>query len=291
MSLISRILWGRGTAQAGARQAAARAAPFFSSGVGTGQGLRKGFSGPMGKRSVVSDLAIGAGIAGAGLVGGALMQNRGDLARSYYGDQEYQNKFRGYFETSASVIRGAGIGFGAARAMGFSFMRTAQKYGKGVRNYSVGRKIAKKYSETSQRDWPIFKRRPNDAFFERKRAIAKRITTKNNPFFMAPARLAIGGGLLAGTATAVLGNPVGALGITAATTAAGLAPLALRHIRPVSIGAAAFTAGAAAGYGRSAHTAAEGSIESFDYNSSGVMSRLNYSTAGLTQALHNNRKG
>ena len=59
---------------------------------------------------------------------------------------------------------------------------------------------------------------------------------------------------------------------------------------PVGVAAATIATGAAIGGSIPAPAAAEGNIEEVMYNKTSPVRKLTYSTAGLVQSIHNNRR-
>jgi hypothetical protein len=98
-----------------------------------------------------------------------------------------------------------------------------------------------------------------------------------------------------GAAGLTLGLTLGAEPTTiAATAAAGLAIKSAgfikRHPAGVALTAATLTSGAAIGMNITPSPAAEGNIEEIVPARQSAVRRLNYSTAGLVQSIHNNRR-
>lgn len=96
----------------------------------------------------------------------------------------------------------------------------------------------------------------------------------------------------------VIDNPLGSfltgVGITVGAAAALRPMTALKFVRsaavPVGVAAATIATGAALGGSIPAPAAAEGNIEEVMYNKTSPVRKLNYSTAGLVQSIHNNRR-
>ena len=96
----------------------------------------------------------------------------------------------------------------------------------------------------------------------------------------------------------VIDNPLGSfltgVGITVGAAAALRPMTALKFVRsaavPVGVAAATIATGAAIGGSIPAPAAAEGNIEEVMYNKTSPVRKLNYSTAGLVQSIHNNRR-
>lgn len=107
-------------------------------------------------------------------------------------------------------------------------------------------------------------------------------------------------GSILGTAAAVGGagailypEPMTAIALTAgigtimAPKAVGFA---LRHKAAVAVAGATVATGAAIGMNTPRYAAAEGNIQEVNYARQSATQKLNYSTAGLVQAIHNNRR-
>lgn len=104
--------------------------------------------------------------------------------------------------------------------------------------------------------------------------------------------------LVGATAEPVLNDPVASfltgVGVVAGTAAIMKPVSAMKFVRkaaiPVGATAATIATGAAIGSNIPAPAAAEGNIEEAVYNRTSPVRKLNYSTAGLVQSIHNNRR-
>jgi hypothetical protein len=63
----------------------------------------------------------------------------------------------------------------------------------------------------------------------------------------------------------------------------------VKHRAPIAAAGVAIGAGAAIGMSVPSPAAAEGQIESIQYDKQSPIQKLNYSTAGIVQSIHNNR--
>ena len=207
-------------------------------------------------------IPAGVAIGGTQLAAYAL-EKRAEERRAFYGEGTYSARYGTSAETAASLVRGTGmaVGFGSLLGITPSVRRT-------VSNLTAPGQFG---------------------------ATAKRLGKKA---FKAGAIIG-GPALLLGPVAA---DPVGTTAIGAGITTAAVAALMpkttfkiIKKIAPTTtlVGASA-AAGAAVGT-RMEPAAAEGRITSFEAGGSGqrqksVVSRLNYSTAGMLQSIHNNRK-
>ena len=94
-------------------------------------------------------------------------------------------------------------------------------------------------------------------------------------------------------AVALYPEPMTAIALTAgigALAAPGAVGFALRHKAALGVAAATVATGAAIGMNTPQYAAAEGNIQEVNYARQSATQKLNYSTAGLVQAIHNNRR-
>ena len=96
-----------------------------------------------------------------------------------------------------------------------------------------------------------------------------------------------------GTAAVLAPDPMITIGTSVALGAA-MAPravgFALRHKAALGVAGATVATGAAIGMNMPQYAAAEGNIQEVNYARQSATQKLNYSTAGLVQAIHNNRR-
>jgi hypothetical protein len=127
------------------------------------------------------------------------------------------------------------------------------------------------------------------------------------PMMSAKAMLGYGAATAIATSAAsgVIGDPIGSLvtgvgvvlgaktlftPIKTGKQLLGAGKFVVKNIAPIGAGVATIATGAAIGANIPAPAAAEGTIEEAVYNKSSPIQKLNYSTAGLVQAIHNNRR-
>jgi len=95
---------------------------------------------------------------------------------------------------------------------------------------------------------------------------------------------------LAGTGAAyVASNPIGTAVVTGGLAGIMKGGFIVKHRVPIAAAGVAIGAGAAIGMNVPAPAAAEGQIESIQYDRQSPIQKLNYSTAGIVQSIHNNR--
>ena len=200
------------------------------------------FSTSLGRRAMVAGGYIGAGYAGS-----ALLQNRAELARSYYGDKEYDSRFKGYHEYASGASKLLGYVAGGLTMLG-------QEPISGTLKGAANLVSPKKFKGTLA------------------------------------ARGLLGAGVFAMGASAMVNYPGATIASTAIPTAYAARKLLFATKGMTATIAGGMAAGAAFSMNRPMYPAAEGNITDVQYNRSSVVSRMNFSTAGLTQALYNNRK-
>jgi len=236
--------------------------------------------GMLGSTSIGGRLAIAGAFLGAGLGASAVIQNQADLKRAYYGKQRYDS----YYGGGADILSGAAVLGGAWYGTMGLLGRDPISRLKGTYNWWLGggrAKAAHPFTPTAQKNKLKF-------------------TPRFNVFSIAPLGVFLTGGtdptILAGAAgaAAVLGlarlgiktkNIARRFGATAQGTLGGLGV-------STAIAGAGFAGGAVVATRYSNPAAESSNILSFDAGvRESVTQRLNYSTAGLTLALHNmNRK-
>jgi hypothetical protein len=310
-----------------------------------------------------------AGFYAAGQIGGAFIENRAEMQRSYRGEESYTAMYGTSAQTAASLVRGAGTILGIQSLLGVNpvqgtikgvgdyrkFRRANAVYKRAVKREAsyakLGRPVApgatdpirqtagaraarraearggrrRARSERRQQELNIRKearlaskgpgsrratereylnrgsvvpRSPQRKYAQDRlaRADKRRLRHQNfltginaSPLSYAGLGLAAGVGVIAGA-----DNPY-ALGITAGIGAIGIAAspvgrfIARNPLESVAT-AGVLTAGAAVGMSRQHYVAAEGNISDVSYARESPVSKLNYSTAGLVQSIHNNRR-
>lgn len=175
----------------------------------------------LGKRS-----ALGAGMAGAGMVGSYFVGKRGEQQKAYYGQAEFDRRFKGRHDLAGAALTTAGFAAGGITALGY-------------------------------------------------RGIGGRIGLA-----------AVG---LGAVGLATVASPGSAIGLMVGGSAIMARKMLWNNRGAVGVAAGAAAVGGAFGYSKPIYPAAEGNITSAQHG--GTVSRMNFSTAGLTMALHNNRHG
>lgn len=198
--------------------------------------------------------SIAAAYLGIGYGAAALNDMRASSLKAYYGNKEYDKRFHGYMDTTSSILRGIGlVGAGAA-------MFRQDPISTGLSKLSGKTKLTKTSLIT---------------------------------------RLGIAGGIIGAGASWSLAHPAAAIGTTLATAAIppiamGLSRLrsgkSLGSLKTLGLGSSFIAAGAATSLSRTSYPAAESSNVDIQHDGSSAIDRLNYSTAGLTFALHRNRR-
>lgn len=263
-------------------------------------------------------LGVGYGLA-------AINDVRAASLRSYYGNKEYDSRFRGYVDNTSALLRGVGI-LGAGAAM---FKADPVSTIGSISKKYINRSIAKAelagtkgyLSRAESRYSSVYRPTTPDSatgtilgrsidqgiqdFFLKKsidrsrNAIANTLPKRiknNNPYSIGLlGRLGIAGGVAAGAASYALNNPVGTVAGVAATTIGGsllaMGPVKAAGIsKSLLIGGGAMAAGATMAGMRTPYAASESSNSDIQHDGSSTIDRLNYSTAGLTFALHRNRR-
>jgi len=251
--MLSRLAGLAGRAQA--RAMGARAALFGAGGIKSKLGLTAGYLGA------------------AGLTN-AYISHVADIKRGYYGDSRYESYYGQGAENLSSLVTFGGIAAGAGALMGrdpISRARGTYRYWVNEGSGVSGRALLNSPSVSGG----VKNRIRATPRFGALQAIAYSSLVVGTPATQNP-ELALG----------ALGLMGAGLAIKGASKATGLPGVGFA----ASIGAASL--GGYIGYRhttRNPNPAAEGNITSFNENS--VVSKMNWSTSGLTLALHrNNRK-
>lgn len=250
----------------------------------------------IGKKTAISRLGqrvVGAaGFIGAGYVGGALLEHEADVERTRRGTSEYEAVYGTSLETAATTSRVAGYVLGARHLLRG---RRSEQIG---RAYTKRARMVPKRMETRVGHTDVLeftgKMEPNYTQLNRLTARYRKIGLKKGyakRFTESPPRVlrsrtakpkSLARGLLTlGYTLPIVGEAVGAVSSLVKRDYVSSAGWA-------SVGAAT-VAGAYIGTNTARYPAAEGNITEIQDQSS-VVRKLNYSTAGLTQALHYNRK-
>jgi len=314
-----------------------------------------------------------AGFYAAGRLGGALIENRAEMQKSYLGEEEYTSKYGTSAQTAASIVRGAGTFLGIESLLGVNpvqgtiagfkqfkqfrkasavFKRArrreatyakisrpasptataplrptakvrasrraeaAARSGRNQRNRTARRqdqlnrrkdtKLRSRTGPGSQQEFlnrgSIVPRSPQRKYAQTRLARAeKRLEStatylrgvNSTPLATAAVVGAVGTiGLSQADTPFGLGVTAGALGLGLSITplGKGIGKFVSKYPAESLAGVGALTAGAAIGMRRSHYASAEGNIEDVSYERESATSKLNYSTAGLVQSIHNNRR-
>ena len=240
---------------------------------------------------------------GAGYGGAAYIEQKGYEARNYYGSDRYDAYFGSGFSSLAGTAKVAGMFYGASALVSrdpIARVMNTYKYNKA--------KITNAYTKMTapidmSMGFPI--RQPVPMKYSSSDIKNLKSAPRVGPLQAAAWSSALGvpalGSvyLLGWMGATTVGGVRGRMskGKTAASAVMGYAGNMVGKTA-VSLGRAGRAGVVAAGAGylgytvgtRNNNTTAEGTITEFDrYNSAGV-SRMNFSTAGLVQALHNNNR-
>ena len=265
-------------------------------------------AGIFGAGGLTSKLLLTGGYVGAGALASAYIGKQADMKRAYYGESRYNSYYGNGAENLAGVASGVGMFFGTMALLGrdpVSRLRGSYRYwrdaglgrldaGQGVSQFAgrsgrsllqdpgVSQTIKAKISSTPRMGMPLT---PTKSLF--KNVVAEAAGWARQGLTYA----AMGGSVA--YSPEVIGY--GAGGAALIMGGAGLLKLNKKTGLPILGSFASTTAAIGAGVGtahyvntRKAHQAAEGNIVGFSENN--VIERMNWSTAGLVQALHRNRK-
>jgi hypothetical protein len=309
-----------------------------------------------------------AGFYAAGQVGGAFIENRAEMQRSYMGEQAYTSQYGTAAGTAASIVRGAGTFLGIESLLGINpvqgaiagakqfkkFRRASAVYGRARRREATYARISRPVSPTatapirptatsrasrraeatarsgrtprtraerrqqqlnarkeaqlrgSQQEYlsrgSVVPRSAQRKYAQGRLTRAQKRLEKTGAFIGGVHTIPLGTAIIAGAAGAsVLGaadSPFGlgmaiasvGLGLTLSPAGKAIGKFVTKYPVESIAGAGALTAGAAIGLSRQHYAAAEGNIEDVSYARESATSKLNYSTAGIVQSIHNNRR-
>jgi len=121
-------------------------------------------------------------------------------------------------------------------------------------------------------------------------SLTSRLGKMRSPYTGLGQRLGVG--LVAGAATGgfLAGHSPTLMATIPASAVLGIGSLWWKFKGPMTVGMGAIGLGAASSAGRPMYPAGESGNISVSHNKQSTVARLNYDTAGLTQALHNNRR-
>lgn len=231
--------------------------------------------------------ALPASYVGAGYVGSYLIGKSSENARAYYGEKEYQDRFKGYHEYAQGVSKVLGyLGGGAAlfKADPISIVSNFRNIGK----YNKYRKVATRDAFSDK--WA---RGMQTGTHNRDRIVsmAEDRMKQYSPYKgMWATRAVIGTAALGAAGGIALANPLATAASTAVLGAIPAARLIKNNIGGTALIAGGIGLGAGFAMNRPIYPAGEGNITNVSYDRSSTVNRLNYSTAGLVQALYSNRK-
>lgn len=255
-----------------------------------------------------SKAALAGGLVGAGMAGSYLIGKEGDAKRAYYGQREYDKRYNGAFDVAAGLATTAGIVAGGLSTLGVanvlkpSVWKARGKAKAVIKARSGGTSFMQDFTRSAQGLGHRPLRDKSSVV-----ASAERRLKQNSLQPGLAGRLGLVAGV-AGAGTVGFGmsfaqDPMGFIGSGVAMGALASAGIHKwskgkygafafigRHPAAVGIGVGAAAAGGAFGAGRPAYATSEGNIISAEHESESVVSKMNYNTAGLTLALHNNRR-
>lgn len=324
-----------------------------------------------------------AGFYAAGQIGGAFIENRAEMQRSYRGEESYTAMYGTSAQTAASIVRGAGTFLGVQSLLGINPIQEGVATVKRFKNFRIARAVQKravqreatyaklgrpvapgsapvpepirqtagaraarraearggrrrarserrqqelnrrkearleskgpgsrkaiereterKYLNT-QREYlnrgSVVPRSPQRIYAQNRLKRANQRLEASNIFganFVAAGGIAAAAGFATGSLYMGLPATVALTAlVTEAPKAFPMTRAAARFIAKYPLESVAtagvLTAGAAVGMTRQHYSAAEGNISDVSYARESPVSKLNYSTAGLVQSIHNNRR-
>lgn len=241
----------------------------------------------LGSGSLRSRAGKGAAYLGAGMGAAAYIEHAANIKKNYYGQERYDS----YYGSGAETLAGGAKMLGAWYGLGALFGR--DPISRGINSF----KYRKAQLASTSFDVGTLSFRPKASRYSS--SDIKNLSQKPR---LGPRHLALYGAAAMGGGTVspeVMGGTLIGAGvlsggaIVGAMGYGGTKLLGARGMLHAGVGAGIIGGAGALGYSvatRNNNPAAEGSITSFDrYNSSGVR-RMNFSTAGLVQALHNNNR-
>ena len=226
-----------------------------------------------------------------GLVGAGYIMHKGKEMENYYGSSRYNSYYGQGRETAAGLSAGAGLFYGVMS------MLHKDPYSRIKTSFNFWTKERKLLSTASPVKEAMMRNSPGLGI-----GWGKSFTSKAASFMVGASRVSTWTSMVSApsyfTGTSILTTAVGGTLAAGAVSGLGLGAIAIGKsgVNPShllgfagSVGAAA--GGAYAGWKLASNVnapAAEGNIVGFDQG--GPTSRMNYSTAGLVQALYKNRK-
>lgn len=249
--------------------------------MGLISGIIEGIPKILGGSSIKQRAGLAAMYLGVPLLANKFIENYSENRRAYYGDSRYDSIYGGGAQALESGILGVGL-WGAANAI---FDRDPLSRIRNSYRYTKARVASTKFSDLL--GFPGFKPRMKASSY----SASDMAKLKGAPRFGKFSALYLST-LMGANPGALLGMvPHGTMTLAAGVGAGYIGAAAVRHLGFAETVATA--AGAYAGYkvGSSYNNISpEGNIVDFrTYNADGV-SRMNFSTAGLSLALHSNNR-
>lgn len=226
-----------------------------------------------------------------GLAGAGYIMHKGKEMENYYGSSRYSSYYGQGRETAAGISAGAGLFYGVMSMLHkdpYSRIKTSLNF------WTKERQLLKSASPVKE---AMIRSSPGLGA-----GWGKSFSSKAASFFVGATRVGTWVGMTSApsyfTGTGMLTSAVGGTLAAGAVSGLGLGAIAIgkqgvnpSHLLGFAGSVAAASGGAYAGWKLASNVnapAAEGNITGFDQGS--PTSRMNYSTAGLVQALYKNRK-
>jgi hypothetical protein len=252
----------------------------------------------------LTKLLPAAGFYTAGQVGAAFIENRSEMQKSYLGEKEHTSRYGTSAQTAASIVRGAGNILGIESILGINPIQGTiagfkqfKKFRKAKAIYNQAKKRAAPYTKIKNTTSPI----PSDPVRDRalhRLKTSKKMIKKYQSYMLgvnsAPLVAGATVGAFAYATASGTESPyfLGALGLGLVASPVGRAvgKFVAKYPKESVLAAGVLSAGAAVGVNRPHYAAAEGNITDVSYARESATTKLNYSTAGIVQSIHNNRR-
>lgn len=211
-----------------------------------------------------------------GMVGGSYVSNYADIKRNYYGEEEYKKRYGTSLETTSKLLPYLGIG-------------TALSVFTRMDPLSLIERAGKTTGLTKVLTAAYFNVRYPGNRLERMNAMQR---ISRQPGLGGPTILTGLNFLMAAGASTLLGTMPTAMALGATGAALGIIKMMPSNINKLGMGATMAAGVGAAVYSskNTPYPAAEGTIVDFRTSEQNTVRKMNFSTAGLVQALHTNRR-
>ncbi len=268
------------------------------------------------KKTVINRGLSAAAFVGAGYAASGIIQNAAQQERAYRGKSMYDSMYGDSANSASSLVIGAGYFFGAESLFGVNPVQGVMRYHKKTKHLKADMRKAKRrandlnaldpkdprrrqqyedYLVKGDRDKTLYGPQPLEAErYIRAQRVADAGVHKRHGIHLIPGLstgLVAAGGILALQSPYMAGTA--AVGVSTMLTLGAskkLRGIIRNNPGKIAAGAATVVTGAAIGVNRPLYPSAEGNIESVVEDKQSPISKLNYSTAGLVQSIHNNRR-